>query len=224
MKLFFRKHFNPETFAGYINQWLSMVLKFSLLVGALLMLLAGRYQAMTEILLILFITMLPLLLGKRFDVQIPHGFETLAVVFLYMSLFLGEFRGFYTRYWWWDLVLHSGSAALLGILGFLLVYVLNEKKEVNLDLHPNFVALFAFMFAVGIGAIWEIFEFIMDQTFGLNMQKSGLVDTMWDLIVDVLGAAFIAILGWGYIRTRETDSFLERWIEEFIQKNPQFFE
>jgi hypothetical protein len=63
----------------------------------------------------------------------------------------------------------------------------------------------------------------MDQVFELNIQKSGLVDTMWDLIVDLISAAVIAILGWGYIETRETDSFLERMIEEFIRKNPYLF-
>ena len=224
MKLLRHIRIRPELLPGYINKRLSFILKASLLIGALLMFLEGRYQAMAEILTILFITFLPVMLGKRFDVTIPHGFETLAVVFLYMSLFLGEFQGYYTRFWWWDLVLHSGSAFLLGILGFLLVYVLNEKQDMHLDLSHKFVALFAFMFAVGMGAIWEIFEFMMDQLFGTNMQKSGLVDTMWDLIVDVLGAGFISILGLGYIRTRETDSFLERWIEEFIRKNPQLFE
>ncbi len=184
----------------------------------------GRYQAMAEILIILFITFLPIILGKRFDVRIPHGFETLAVIFLYMSLFLGETQSYYTRFWWWDLVLHSGSAFLLGILGFLMVYVLNERKEVDLDMKPKFIALFAFMFAVSIGALWEIFEYGMDQVFGLNMQKSGLQDTMWDLIVDVAGAAFISILGWGYINNREEDSFLERWIRDFVEKNPRLFE
>ena len=179
---------------------------------------------MAEILIILFITFLPIILGKRFDVRIPHGFETLAVIFLYMSLFLGETQSYNTRFWWWDLVLHSGSAFLLGILGFLMVYVLNERKEVDLDMKPKFIALFAFMFAVSIGALWEIFEYGMDQVFGLNMQKSGLQDTMWDLIVDVAGAAFISILGWGYINNREEDSFLERWIRDFVEKNPRLFE
>ncbi|MBT6042415.1 MAG: hypothetical protein HOH14_02855 [Gammaproteobacteria bacterium] len=208
----------------YIHRRLSLFLKLSLLIGASLMFFQGRYQAMAEILIILFITFLPLILGKRFDVQIPHGFETLAVIFLYMSLFLGESQGYYTRFWWWDLVLHSGSAFLLGILGFLLVYILNEKKEIDLDLKPGFVAFFAFMFAVGMGTIWEIFEYFMDRVLGLNMQKSGLQDTMWDLIVDVIGAAIISFLGWGYIQTRETDSFLERWIEDFINNNPHFFQ
>jgi len=224
MPLFTRRRFRAEHFATYIHRRLSRFLKFSLFVGAALMFLQGRYQAMAEILVILLITFMPLMLGKRFDVVIPHGFETLAVVFLYMSLFLGEFGDYYNRFWWWDVVLHSGSAFLLGILGFLLVYVLNEKKDVNLDLHPQFIALFAFLFAIGIGTLWEIFEFFMDQVFGLNMQKSGLVDTMWDLIVDVIGAGLIAIVGWGYIKSRETDSFLERWIREFIHKNPHLFE
>ncbi len=224
MPLFSRRRFRAENFASYIHRRLSFFLKLSLFVGAALMFLQGRYQAMAEILVILLITFMPIMLGKRFDVTIPHGFETLAVVFLYMSLFLGEFGDYYNRFWWWDVVLHSGSAFLLGILGFLLVYVLNEKKDVNLDLHPQFIALFAFLFAIGIGTLWEIFEFFMDQVFGLNMQKSGLVDTMWDLIVDVIGAGLIAVVGWGYIKSRETDSFLERWIREFIHKNPHLFE
>ncbi|MDX1656756.1 MAG: hypothetical protein R3310_16220, partial [Candidatus Competibacteraceae bacterium] len=172
---------------------------------------------------IIAITFLPLVLGRRFEINIPPEFELLAVVFVYASLFLGEVHGYYVRFWWWDVLLHSGSGLLLGIIGFLLVYVLNEQKEVQLHMRPSFVALFAFMFAMGLGALWEIFEFAMDQLFGLNMQKSGLVDTMWDLIVDMIGSLIIALLGWGFLRTREVDSFLERWIETFIEDNPRLF-
>lgn len=224
--MFWKRHrkYNASTFADYIHSRLSFFLKATLVLGSVSMFLQGQYQSAVETLVILAITMLPILLGKRFSVRIPHGFETLAVVFVFMSLFLGEVYSYYTIYWWWDLILHSGSAFLLGILGFLLVFVLNEKEDVDLDLNPNFIALFAFMFAMGIGAIWEIFEFSMDQIFGLNMQKSGLVDTMWDLIVDAIGALIISFLGWGYIKTREVDSFLERWIKEFIENNPHMFE
>jgi len=185
--------------------------------------LQGRYQAAIEVAIILCITFLPLLLGQRFQVKTLHEFESLAVVFVSMSLFLGEVQGYYARFWWWDIVLHTGSGFLLGILGFLLVYVLNEKEDIELDLHPKFIAFFAFIFAMGMGSVWEIFEFSMDQLFGMNMQKSGLVDTMWDLIVDGVGALIISILGWGFLRTRERDSFLEKWIDSFIDKNPHLF-
>ncbi len=207
-----------------VHQRISISLKAILGLGALLLVFQGRYQAAFQVLMILLITFMPLMLGSRFKVQIPHEFESLAVVFLYMALFLGEVQGFYQRFWWWDVVLHIGSGLLLGILGFLLVYVLNEKKEIELELHPKFVALFAFMFAMGMGALWEIFEFAMDQLFGLNMQKSGLVDTMWDLIVDGIGALVISLFGWAFLKDTERTSFLGVWIDSFIEKNPRFFE
>jgi len=206
-----------------IHSRLSLLFKASLLLGAGLLLWNGQYQAAAETALILVVTFLPLVLGRRFQVRIPHEFEAVAVIFIYMSLFLGEVQGYYLRFWWWDLVLHAGSGVLLGLLGFLLVYVLNEKEDVRLHLHPGFMALFAFMFAMGMGALWEIFEFAMDQTFGLNMQKSGLVDTMWDLIVDGAGALLISLLGWGWLKTDDSDSFLEKWIDKFIEHNPRLF-
>jgi hypothetical protein len=46
---------------------------------------------------------------------------------------------------------------------------------------------------------------------------------MWDLIVDMAGALVIAFLGYGYLKTAGNHSFLERWIQAFIQRNPRFF-
>ena len=185
----------------------------------------GEGQWLTAIvtLAIILVTLFPLVLGRRFQVFVPPEFEVLAVVFVFASLFLGEVRGYYVRFWWWDAVLHTASGFLLGVLGFLLVYVLNEQEDIAVHMKPGFVALFAFMFAVGLGAIWEIFEFGMDQFFGMNMQKSGLVDTMWDLIVDTIGAAVVSVLGFAYLSKAGNDSFLERWIDGFIAANPRLF-
>ena len=117
----------------------------------------------------------------------------------------------------------------MGIVGFLLVHVLNETEDIGVHMKPGFVAFFAFLFAVGMGALWEIFEFSMDSFFGMNMQKpmlgdpSGLTDTMWDLIVDTLGALIISVLGYSFIKTAGNNSFLERWINAFIENNPRLF-
>lgn len=157
------------------------------------------------------------MISRRHRLTLPADFEFLAVLFVFSSLFLGEVRGYYTRFWWWDALLHTGAGFLLGILGFLLVYAFNQRGLGNLQLTPSFIALFSFLFSLALGALWEIFEFGMDQVFGLNMQRSGLVDTMWDLIVNVIGAGAIALLGYGWLKTPEVDSFLERWIERFIQ-------
>ncbi|MBT8103027.1 MAG: hypothetical protein KJO95_08665 [Gammaproteobacteria bacterium] len=206
-----------------IHKRLTLFLQVTLLIGVALAAWQGRWLAAIATSGIIVVTFLPLILGRRFTVQIPPEFEVLAVVFIYASLFLGEVRGYYVRFWWWDAILHAGSGFLLGILGFLLVYVLNERDDVDLHMQPRFVALFAFMFAVGMGAIWEIFEFAMDQLFGLNMQKSGLIDTMWDLIIDTGGAILISLIGWSYLSKAGSSSFLERWIAAFINSNPRLF-
>lgn len=44
-------------------------------------------------------------------------------------------------------------------------------KEIDIYMEPGFVAFFAFLFAVGTGAIREIFEFSADHLLGTNMQK-----------------------------------------------------
>lgn len=209
--------------SGRFNRHLTLFLKLILIAGAALEILQGNWLAALATFGVVLIASLPVALGARFDVRIPPEFELLAVVFVYASLFLGEVHGFYARYWWWDILLHAGSGLVLGIFGFLLVYVMNEKDDLKLSMKPAFVALFTFMFALGMGSIWEILEFSIDQTFGTTMQKSGLVDTMSDLIVDGIGAAIIAILGYGYLSTAGSASFLERWIHSFIIANERFF-
>jgi len=178
---------------------------------------------------IILVTLLPLVVARAFHVFIPPQFQLLAIAFVFASLFLGEVRGYYTRYWWWDIFLHTGSGFLLGIVGFLLVHVMNEVEDLGVHMKPGFVAFFAFLFAVAFGAVWEIFEFAMDTLFGMNMQKemlgdpSGLTDTMWDLIVDALGALAISLLGYRYLRHRRDESFLENWIAAFVRSNPRLF-
>lgn len=208
---------------------LSFFLKAILVIEAAAALWQGQWVTAAITIGILLITLFPLLMKKRFRILIPPEFELLAIAFIFASLFLGEVRGYYTRFWWWDIALHTGSGLLLGIVGFLLVYILNETEDIGLTMKPGFVALFAFLFAVSIGALWEIFEFSMDSFFGMNMQKpmlgdpSGLTDTMWDLIVDTVGALVISVLGYGYLKAVGKGSFLERWIGAFIQSNPRLF-
>ncbi|MCA1732591.1 MAG: hypothetical protein LC732_03205 [Acidobacteria bacterium] len=205
-----------------VHRWLTLALQSLLVVGIAAAAFQGQWLAAFATGLILLVTLLPLLAGKKLDVFIPPELEGLAVLFVFASLFLGEVHGYYLRYWWWDLVLHTASGLLLGILGFLLVYVLNEKPALGIDLKPGFLALFAFMFSLGLGALWEIFEFWMDSAFGTTMQKS-LRDTMFDLIVDALGALAISLFGYVFLKTSEVDSFLERWILSFIEANPRLF-
>lgn len=212
-----------------LHSRLATTLQIILLAGAIGAIWNQQWFNAVIIIGIIFITLLPLVLAKSFDFVIPHEFNLITIGFVFASLFLGEVHGYYTKFWWWDIVLHTSSGFLLGMIGFLLVYVLNETEQIQLSMRPGFVAFFAFLFALGMGALWEIIEFSFDTVFDMNMQKpmlgdnTGLTDTMWDLIVDALGALVISILGYGYLKATQDESFLERWIRKFIRSNPRLF-
>jgi len=213
----------PETLVDRIDRGISLLLKIILAVGAVLEAIQGNWLNAVATTGVIIAAFFPMLVGYRFHVRIPPEFELLAVIFVYASLYLGDLHGYYLKYWWWDILLHTGSGLILGIFGFLLVYVINEHEDLEMHMKPSFVGLFAFMFALGMGCIWEIFEFALDQYMGTETQNGSLVDTMSDLIVDGIGAFIISVLGYSYLRTTKTDSFLERWIQHFINLNRRLF-
>ncbi len=208
--------------AGRVYVAFLALLQIVMAVELVLLVLDEQWQSALIVVGIMFLIVTPLVLAPRFEVRIPAEFQLLVVAFVFASLFLGETLSYYERYAWWDTALHVSSSLLLGVFGFLLVYVLNEHRRIELQLKASFVALFAFLFAVAVGTIWEIFEYAMDQAFGMNMQKSGLDDTMWDLIFATVSAGAIALFGWWYM-LRPEHSFIENWIHKFIQRNPRLF-
>lgn len=205
---------------GRLNYLLAPLLQLVFGVETVLLTLRGHYFSafMAGCVLIL-----PVLF-RRISIRIPPEMQLVAVLFAFVTLFLGEVRDFYELYWWWDLAIHFSSGLLLGLLGFMLVYMMNENKSVELHMRPSFIALFAFLFAVAIGAVWELFEFGVDQTLGTTMQKpragdpSGLTDTMWDLAVDLTGAAIVSLFGWWRMRSSRAG-----WLSRWIRQNPQLF-
>lgn len=152
------------------------------------------------------VTLLFARLEKDFDVHLPKALMLSIILLVVASLLLGEAMGQYTRFWWWDDMLHTLSGVIIGFLGFLIIYLFNARY--NMHMNPHFVALFAFAFAVTMGVLWEIFEFSLDVAFGMDTQRwtlppdapligkpyqgSGLRDTMSDLIVTCIGAAVAA--------------------------------
>jgi len=169
---------------------------------------------------VLALTFLPALIERELEVQLPVEFTLITCVFLYAAFGLGEVGRFYHRFWWWDLLLHSVSALVMGLIGFLLVYTFHQTRRVVLP--PLYFALTAFGFAVTIGTLWELFEFGMDWGFGFTMQKSGLVDTMTDLLVNVAGAAVAAWIGYRYVRGGDS-RLADRLFRRLVANNPRLF-
>lgn len=170
--------------------------------------------------LCLLLMFLPSMVMRKMYIELPVEFEFFIVFFVFAAIFLGEVHQYFTKLWWWDVVLHIGSGLALGLAGFIILFSLYQGKKIAAS--PSTLAIFSFCFALAMGALWEIFEFTMDSNFGLNMQKSGLVDTMWDLIIDACGALVVAVSGFIYLKRGKTYLF-EHMLNRFIAKNPKLF-
>ncbi|MFH1451848.1 MAG: hypothetical protein ABIF88_01600 [archaeon] len=175
-----------------------------------------RWLVLFTATLALVLTSIPLLFRKKFNIRLPSEIEIIIVLFIYATLFLGEIQGFYETYWWWDILLHAGSAMTFGFIGFTILYLMYAKNSVNAN--PLLLAIFSLTFAIAIGTTWEIFEFIMDQTFGLNMQKNGLIDTMTDLIVNTFGALIALIIALIYFQKRKSIFLFDETIKKLSKK------
>ncbi len=170
----------------------------------------------------IFAMLLPRWLYRKWGVEIPSFMMVLYAVFLYCSIYLGEVRGFYFLIPYWDTILHTFSGIALGALGFSVLTFLNKTDRVPFNLSPAFVAVFAFCFAVAVDVVWEIYEFAADGLLAMNMQKHALADgqplvgraalsdTMTDLIVDSVGAAFISLIGYVSLK------FKKGWVEKLL--------
>ncbi|MBM3251099.1 MAG: hypothetical protein FJZ07_02600, partial [Candidatus Nealsonbacteria bacterium] len=185
-------------------------------------------------LLTLFLTFLPFIVKKRHKLELPEEIQLVIILFIYAGIFLGGVSEFYYRFWWWDSLLHAVGGIGLGFAGFLILYSLYQSGK--LETSPFLIALFSFCFALAIGALWEIFEFVMDSFFGFNMQEArglekvygyfdtrlGLLDTIWDLILDSFGALVASFSGYLYLKNKEVFLF-DKIVKRFEKKNPLFF-
>ncbi len=203
-----------------IYQAISIIIIITLLYAIFQATLQRNWTIIFTCILTLILVVSPYVFSKQRRIKLPTEIELIIVLFIYASLFLGEVHNFYQAFWWWDILLHTFSAIIFGFVGFTILYFMYNKQKIVGK--PWAIAIFAFTFAIAIGAIWEIFEFSMDSFFGLNMQKSGLIDTMWDLIVDAIGALFSSTIAYIYLKTKKTIIF-DGIIKTLKKENPKNF-
>ncbi len=167
----------------------------------------------------------PIVLRKRFLLNVPLVLSVAIAAFAFTAMVLGDGLNFYGRYPWWDSLLHLFSGAVLSFIGLWVVHILLSDSDKVVFCNKYFLALFLLMFSLACGAIWEICEYTYDDLFGTNTQQfmattsasiyteqdiplvghDALRDTMTDLTLDFIGALIIAL----YVLVRH-DAFMEK--------------
>jgi hypothetical protein len=205
--------------------WLTIGIQAVMFVGLAWFAIRGDWENVFLTVLVIALTLGPAFLLRKSRVYLPPEFQLIAVGFIFLSLFLGSAADLYYRFWWWDIVLHASSGVLMGIIGFVTLFLMNETDRLPQRVKPGFLCFFGLTFAMFLAVLWEIVEFAVDKIApDINMQsnETGVDDTMQDLIVCLIGAIVVALMGWSYFKTGRY-SFLADGISAFMKKNPKLF-
>jgi len=107
------------------------------------------------------------------------------------------------------------ASIALGFVGLSIVHVLYKKGRVSAN--PIFAAILIFIFAVSMGTMWELFEFILDTLVKSGLQK-GLGDTMQDISINVFGAFIVSILGYLHIK-KGNNALVSTFLSSTLENN-----
>lgn len=153
-------------------------------------------------LIALALTLVPAIRARSLDARIPVELELALLWLMVMDMTLGNSFGLYTKLSWFDKALHFTSSTLIGMIGFLAIYVLHLTHRTRFHWWIDGIAIL--LVTLGIGALWEIAEYGVDQLFARRTQGSpglsAIDDTMFDLILDAIGGGVGGVLGPLYIR------------------------
>lgn len=164
------------------------------------------------------LSLLPAWFARNYRITLPWIVESLIAFGLLLHVSGLTFR-WYVQFYWWDIVVHLIGTSIIALLGFLLVFALYYSERINVTL--RMMGFFAFIFAIAIGALWEIAEFATDKTVGSKSQPS-LDDTMYDLINDTIAAVIVSVLGVWYVKNQPEEKLkmhVGHWIPGLRERN-----
>jgi len=112
-----------ESWIERIEFTIAVLIQLSIFIIAISALINRQWLTAFSGAVVFLLSFAPTIIQRQVRVRLPVEITLFICVFLYASFALGEIRDFYERLWWWDLVLHSLSALVIGLIGFLGIYV-----------------------------------------------------------------------------------------------------
>lgn len=129
--------------------------------------------------------------GKSFIIEVDYMTQTMLNLFILVAVCIGSTLNNRTTFEHFDLVTHFGSGFLAAWFGYDFANIVYRKRGGNLG--PAMSSLFSLSFSLSIAVGWEIYEFSMDQIYGMTLQR-GNTDTMWDFITCAAGSIIAMLL------------------------------
>lgn len=172
------------------------------------------FFAIVNFFIIFTLTLMPSII-KKLNMKVSNGLYYLVLGTMLVSFVGGMVFKLYQIIPSYDTIVHFANGGIIAIVGFAFIRAQFENWREQLLL----ITIGAILISISIGAIWEIYEYVVDLITNGNMQRHhnifppgtyeafvgqrALDDTMIDIIVDTLGAILGAFLMYRSVRKTE---------------------
>jgi len=193
-----------------IKTSLSVIIRTLLIISLIYSIYFNLWRILFINLLLLIVILIPTLLKKQ-KIEIPPEIEIILFIFVIISFFLGELRGF---------VIQVFFGLALGFVGFSLMLILFKNSKIK----PNYflIFLFALSFSLALGTISELAKFYLKLYFNYNQDIGDYHYAIASLTLVLVGALIACLIGYIYMRGHKIKP-LNNLVQRFKTKNPNLF-
>ncbi len=200
----------PDSKIYLVFIWL---IRLVLLTSAVMETQTGRWHIFFIDLFAFILTFLPLGIRLALKISFPRAFKTGIYVSILLMVTIEKllegnlvfvFLGF-----------------LLGIVGFILMYVMYYHKRVGA---VNFmVVLFSFCFSVSLGAVWDVFHYFMTDILKVRLEGFFHDYSPLGLVLIMIGAGTASVIGYIYLKFSRK-YFIQKVLSNFFKRNPNLIQ
>ena len=172
-----------------LNKILLIIMNIGTIIVATLEFTNNNYARVMTFVAIFPLLLIPFIISKT-RLKLSDKEIFLYYVFILLADFIGCVCNLYNTVSWYDIFVHFLSGMFTFVLATIIYRLITNDKNIILKI----------LFCLGVVAIiaimWEVFEFSIDSLAHTNLQHnqdSGVIDTMQDMIVAILGGILSSI-------------------------------
>ena len=175
-----------------LNKILLIIMNIGTIIVATLEFINNNYARVMTFVAIFPLLLIPFIINKT-KLKLSDKEIFLYYLFILLADFIGCVCNLYNTVSWYDIFVHFLSGMFTFVLATIIYRLITNDKNIILKI----------LFCLGVVAIiaimWEVFEFSIDSLAHTNLQHnqdSGVIDTMQDMIVAILGGILSSIYIW----------------------------
>lgn len=153
---------------------------------------ANNFRVMHNFLLI-FVLLLPDIIEKFTKLRLDNILKITYTIFIILAMYLGSCLNLYYTTNFYDNVVHTLFGVVGSIFAFNLLFIFKKYDYKS----TIFNIIYVLSVTIFLAVTWECCEYFYDIMFNANTQhalETGVVDTMTDLLVALLGSLVFVLL------------------------------